>query len=178
MNPDGGDLRRTEPPRSRGGPAAPAAACALSMFVGLFAAGCSPRAGRPDASAARAADSAAVTAGLARYERLTLDMDHAGIAGLFSPEGEIANPGTTPIHGREAIRRFLEGFSDYHVIENRLVADSLRLAGDLVFQSGTYDQRVRVPKGDTLQVRGRFDATWVRTDSSGWRILRMGTHAP
>ena len=116
-----------------------------------------------------------VEAALAQYSKLVLAMDHAGIAALFAPEGEIVNQGAAPVHGREAIAAFLAGFSNFHVLESSIVASSTALADQTAVQLGSYHQKVKTPDGSEVEVWGKFRAEWVRGTDGKWLIARMAT---
>ena len=77
------------------------------VVVELKEGGSSPPASvSPPASPAYNGEAAAaVDATLRRYASMVAAMDHAGIAALFTPDGEIVNPGQTSIRGRDAIDR-------------------------------------------------------------------------
>jgi ketosteroid isomerase-like protein len=131
---------------------------------------------RPAPERSAAADKVLVEAALRRYSDLALAMDHAGIAALFAPEGEIVNRGQPPVHGPAAIEAFLSGFVGYKVLNNSTLPSSTLVAGDRAFQQGSYRQRVRKPDGGVIEVSGLFQAEWVRAAASGqWLILRMAT---
>ena len=115
---------------------------------------------------------------LAHYERLSLIMAHDSIAGLFTPDGAMAAAGQAPIVGPAAIRAHLHSFAGFHVLANRLTADSTRVRGDSAQQTGTFWQRVRLPAGDTVEVHGRFTAEWIRLGGQGWRLRRLATAPP
>lgn len=121
------------------------------------------------------ADAARVDHALARYSTLVRRMDHAGIAAMFAPDGELWSAGQAPIHGPAAIRAFLEGFAGYHVLANHTEASRTTVDGDSAVQVGTYRQRVRTPEGKVLNVSGGFEAHWVRGPDRAWLIHGMGT---
>jgi ketosteroid isomerase-like protein len=150
-----------------------AAVIGVLMSVVPIAA-CTRRPGE-QAAAHGTSDQAAVDAGLHRYSELVLAMDHAGIAALFAPEGEIVNRGAPAIHGRSAIDSFLVRFSGYRVLENHTIPAATSVLGDSAVQVGAYEQRVRTPQGDTLVASGSFRAVWQRSPTGGWLILRMST---
>jgi ketosteroid isomerase-like protein len=104
-------------------------------------------------------------------------MDHAAIAALFDPEGEILHEGQVSTHGRAAIESFLESFSKYQVLENRTEPTSTVVHGDTAEQVGSYHQRVRTPDGQVVEVSGSFRAEWIKAASGTWLIKRMGTSA-
>lgn len=116
-------------------------------------------------------------AALSRYETMVRSMDHAGIAALFSDDGEIVNVGERPIHGPAAIEAYLRSFSDYKVLRYEIVATRTTINGPAAVQTGSFHQRVRVPDGRTVDVFGTFKAEWILT-VRGWRIWRMGTWTP
>jgi len=123
----------------------------------------------------RASPEGEVRAALAHYAKLVRKMDHAGIAAMFAPDGEIVNPGQDPIRGPAAIEAFLKQFSSYKVVSETLTAATTRVMGAQATQSGTYHQRVRAPDGKMLEVSGGFDAEWIRDAAGAWRIKRMST---
>lgn len=123
-----------------------------------------------------AAPETRVNAALAHYAALATAMQHDSIAALFLPDGAMQNAGDAPIVGPDAIRTHLRSFADFHVIENRLHADSTRVHGDSAYQAGTFWQRVRLPKGDTVIASGRFEAHWaLDAHDHAWKLHRLAT---
>ncbi|MDE2146600.1 MAG: hypothetical protein KGJ24_07910, partial [Burkholderiales bacterium] len=87
-------------------------ACAAACIgVAALVAGC---ADRPAESTSHAQAQAARA--LQHYAALLRERDAAAIAGQFAPGGSMQNAGQPAITGREAIRRFLDGFSGYRVL--------------------------------------------------------------
>jgi ketosteroid isomerase-like protein len=119
-------------------------------------------------------DAAALDSTLRRYEQLVIAMDHASIAALFAPDGELGAAGQTPIRGPAAIDAYLAKFGDYKVLDEKIVATTTEIHGDTAQQRGTYHQRVRIPKGDVVEVGGDIGIDWVRTPE-GWRIHKAWT---
>lgn len=126
----------------------------------------------------RPSPEAEVEEALARYERWSVAMAHDSIASLFTPDGAMSNAGQAPIIGPAAIRTFLRSFAAFHVLSNRLIADTTRVQGDTARQTGSYRQRVRIPAGDTVEVSGRFVAEWVKLAAGDWRLRRLATAPP
>jgi ketosteroid isomerase-like protein len=120
-------------------------------------------------------DRADVLARLQRYEGLMLAMDIPGIAALFAPDGEMVNPKRPPVHGREAIGKFLAEYSDYKVLANADTATSTLIDGDTAEQIGTYQQKVRSPGGKIFEASGRLEIEWVRGASGEWLIFQLAT---
>lgn len=102
-------------------------------------------------------------------------MDHAGIAAMFTPDGELVNPGQTTIKGRDAIERMLVAFAGFQIVENQTTPTSTSTTGNSATQSGTYHQRVRIPSGAIVNVSGTFRAEWRRASNGQWLIQRMET---
>jgi ketosteroid isomerase-like protein len=120
-------------------------------------------------------DRADVQARLQRYSGLVLGADIPGIAAMFAPEGEMVNPMRPPVHGRDAIGKFLGEYSDYKVLANADTATSTLIDGDTAEQIGTYQQTVRSPAGKVFGTSGRLEVEWVRVASGEWLILQMAT---
>ncbi|HEY5227567.1 MAG TPA: nuclear transport factor 2 family protein [Opitutaceae bacterium] len=121
------------------------------------------------------ADKAAVEAGLYRYSQLLLSMDSAGIAAMFAPDGEVVNPSQPAVHGRDAIRKFIASFSDFHVISNTDTPTSTLIDGSTAEQIGVYEQSVKSPQGHLFKVSGRLEIEWVKAPSGEWQIMQLAT---
>jgi len=122
-----------------------------------------------------ASDEQRVIAQLAQYEDAIRKFDATRAAALFDEAGELVNPGVPPVHGRAAIRVFLEPYASYKVISNSVKAESTSVAGSLATQVGTYAQSVAGPDGKIFEVKGRFRATWARQPDDRWLLMRMQT---
>jgi ketosteroid isomerase-like protein len=118
-------------------------------------------------------DRAEVQARLHRYEGLMLAMDIPGIAAMFAPDGEMVNPKRPPVHGRDAIVKFLGDYSDFKVIANADTATSTLIDGDTAEQLGNYHQKVRSPDGKLFETSGRLEIEWVRGASGEWLIFQL-----
>jgi uncharacterized protein (TIGR02246 family) len=110
-----------------------------------------------------------------RYAALIVAMDPAGIAAAFTVEGEMAVEGQVPVHGREAIRRHLEGFSSYHVLSETLTAETVDVRGTVADAAGRFHQTVRRPDGTVIEAHGAYKAEWVRGEDRTWQIRSMTT---
>jgi len=108
------------------------------------------------------------------YATRVLAMDSSGIAALFAPEGAIVNAGAPPVRGPGAIRHFLAGFADYHVLAESVRVESTLVRGDSATQEVTFRQQVRAPNGSVLTAGGRLHVVWVRRPGR-WAILQMGS---
>ena len=121
------------------------------------------------------AASASVEAAFEHYCELLRAMDHAGIAAMFTADGEVANPGAAPVRGPAAIDAFLQGFSGYQVLS--YTTDEVRtvVSGDSADLTAIFHQRVRVPQGKVVEVSGRLAARWTRAGGGPWLVQRMAT---
>ena len=120
-------------------------------------------------------DRARVEARLLQYSELLLRMDAAGLAAMYADDGELVNPSQPPVHGRAAIQKFIEGYSDYKVLSNSDVATSTLIDGDTAEQLGTYHQKVRSPEGRLFDLSGRLEIGWVKDPSGEWYIAQLAT---
>jgi hypothetical protein len=125
--------------------------------------------------AQRPADTAGLGAALRHFTVLTGRMANDSIGALYLPDGVLGAPDRPPIVGTAAVTAFLATFAGYHVLAYATRADSVRVRADTAFQVGRWWQRVRVPAGDTVSVKGGFRAEWVRIAPREWRIRRLGT---
>jgi len=116
-----------------------------------------------------------VRAALARYVDLARHMDHAGVAAMFAPDGEIVNPGQATVRGPTAVEAFLRGFDAYRVTFYLMAAERTVVDGDRARQSGRFRQIVTTPDGTQVRPSGTFSIDWVRTAPGTWRIQRAAT---
>jgi len=114
-------------------------------------------------------------AALQHYAQLIEKMDNAGIAALFTQDGEVVNPGRDPIKGPAAIEAFLKQFSDYRVLSQTMTPQKTLVDGVRAEQEGTFKQRVRGPDGNVIDASGTFTIEWIRDSSGAWRIQRVAT---
>jgi ketosteroid isomerase-like protein len=121
------------------------------------------------------ADHDRVEARLQQYSHLVLAMDTAGMAAMFAPEGEMVNPRQPAVKGREAIRKFLDGYSDYKVLSNADLSGSVLIDGDTAEQLGTYRQEVRSPQGKVFEASGRLEVAWIKDSTGEWLIQQLET---
>jgi ketosteroid isomerase-like protein len=102
-------------------------------------------------------------------------MDIPGLTAMFAPEGEMVNPKRPPVHGRDAISRFLNEYADFKVLANVDTPTSTLIDGDTAEQIGTYRQKVRSPEVKEFETSGRLEIEWVRGPAGEWLIVQMAT---
>ena len=118
-----------------------------------------------------------VAQALAEYAGFIQTMSGDSIASRFTPDGVSQDGNSAPLVGPNAIRSHLAQFTDYKVLRARLDPDSIRVSFDSAWSWGKYWQRVKVPKGDTVEVSGSFATTWLFSSARGWLVRRMVTEA-
>ena len=115
-----------------------------------------------------------VTGALRSYADMLRGMKYYEMSNWFADSGAIVNPGQNNVVGPRAIRSFLEGFSDYKIIEYRVDSTAAIIAGNTAKATARFMQTVRTPVGDTLHVYGHIQSKWIRF-MGGWKILEMAT---
>ena len=107
-----------------------------------------------------------------QYDNYVLHTDAKGIAGMFTNDGELAQPGGMSIKGRDSIQEFLSQFDGIKVEEQKSTTDSIHRFGDTAFQYGKYYQRA-VVNNTTAEVHGAFQANWVIQPGGKLLLKRM-----
>lgn len=112
---------------------------------------------------------------LAQYAEFFLHQDVAALSGMFESSGLVAHEGQPAVIGREAIASFFQSFKSYTVLSHKMNVESAVARDGTVEQTGTFEQSVRAPDGETLQVEGKFAAVWRREKAGDWLIQSMRT---
>jgi uncharacterized protein (TIGR02246 family) len=108
-----------------------------------------------------------------QYATLVRNMDSAGIAAMYTDDGAMGVVGQPLVQGPKAIESFLEKFKEFQVQSEKMTVQSVAGSSDKAHVTGRYDQSVRLPAGNVVEVHGGFAADWVRLPSGSWRIHRM-----
>jgi ketosteroid isomerase-like protein len=111
---------------------------------------------------------------LQRYSNLIVAMDARAISEMYSPDG-VLERSSGPLQGREAIRDALSSTGGVRVISNDMYLLYMSYNGPAVVQTGEFKQAARMPDGKTVNITGRFEATWIRSARGEWWIKRMVT---
>lgn len=115
-----------------------------------------------------------IEASLQRYRSLVLAMDAAAVAEMYAPDGVMERQ-SGPLIGRDAIRQALTNTGGVQVQVFEMTTSYLSYNGPAVVHTGDFNQTAKLPNGKIVNVAGRFEATWVRSDSGIWWIKRMLT---
>lgn len=108
---------------------------------------------------------------LSRYDDFILHTNPDSIATLYAPDGNLGDMAI----GRDSIRKFLLKFSGIKVLSVHTQSKSLNIEDKIAYQTGEYYQKAILPKGDTIQVKGRIDIQWIQLKPGFWYIQKMKT---
>ncbi len=131
----------------------------------------------PSAATAPAADDSArreIEAAMQRYTALLKSGPVEALAGSYTADGELLEPGMAALHGREAIRSFLAPiFTAVDVESATTASEAVEVYGDAAYQWGTYRQRAAEHGKPAVDYHGRYVASWRREADGQWRIARF-----
>ncbi|HEX6833665.1 MAG TPA: SgcJ/EcaC family oxidoreductase [Rudaea sp.] len=129
----------------------------------------------PPIAPTKSAERARVEAAFERFRQTLIAMNPDAVAALFAADGQIINEGQEPLQGREAIGKFLEGFTRYTILSYDAANIETTLEGDSATLIADYHERVRTPEGKVVDASGHLNSEWVRDGSGAWLIRRMTT---
>lgn len=113
-----------------------------------------------------------VQAAMKKYDELILRTDAAGIAAMFTPDGELAAPGRTSVRGRDSIQKFLQRYAHIKVLQQQSTTKSIEWHSDTAVQYGTYRQ-TSMMENKPVEVKGMFEARWVTQADGGLLLQKM-----
>jgi ketosteroid isomerase-like protein len=106
------------------------------------------------------------------YTNYVRSANHFGIASLFTDDG-VLEPN---IRGTKAIQQHLtQTTTGLKVVEFALDPSKPVITGDTAVQTILYQQRLKTPQGNTVQLTGQYTVNWVRAASGRWLISRFAT---
>lgn len=111
---------------------------------------------------------------IANYAELIHKQDSDAIAHLFGTDGEIDNPGASPIRGETAVKVLLSGFKGAVVTSETMTVEKIEAVGNAWHATGRFHQAGRTADAKDYDVSGRFDSDWT-CGPDGWRVRRMAT---
>ena len=94
--------------------------------------------------------------------------DAAGVAGLYTEDGQVLPPGSEPITGRPGIQAFWQGARDMGVKVAKLETVEVAHHGDAVYEVGRYALE---GTGGQLLDNGKYVVIWQR-HGEGWKLHR------
>lgn len=103
-----------------------------------------------------------------RFMGLFAEHDAAGIAALFTEQGQILPADRPAITGREGIRQFWQGAMELGARKVELRSAEVEVVGEKAYELG----RFRLLGDDDRELdNGRYTAIWKR-DQGDWRLHR------
>lgn len=114
----------------------------------------------------------------AEYRDILVRGDPSALAGMFTEDAILMEPGMDAFRGRAAIERFATGmFEQFELTHVTSHTTELAVYEDRVYEFGTYVETGGPPKKSRHQYPGRYVAVWQRSDDGTWRIHRMMVHS-
>jgi ketosteroid isomerase-like protein len=110
----------------------------------------------------------AIEAANAQFSAAAAKGDGAGLAALYSKEGQVMPAGSDPVRGTEAIQKFWQGALDSGVAGVGLKTIDLYGHGPTVTEVGEYELRDKAGK---VLDHGKYIVIWQHTDGK-WQLLR------
>ena len=105
---------------------------------------------------------------LNHYDNLIKKVDGDSIALMYTLNGDLGNSA----HGRAAIKKMLDGFKTFKVLEQKSTSNSIQINGESALQKGFYNQVAVVGK-DTYRIKKPFTVHWQWTNKKEWLIKRF-----
>jgi ketosteroid isomerase-like protein len=120
-------------------------------------------------SCSRQDDTALIDKQLELFEKYMREMNHFGVASLFTEDGVLA----PDVRGPRAIQQYLATTAGLKVVEYSIDASKPAINANLAKQTVVYQKTVRTPQGNTAQISGRLVIDWIRTESGRWLIQKL-----
>ncbi|MFC1662295.1 YybH family protein [Gemmatimonadota bacterium] len=94
--------------------------------------------------------------------------DSLGIAGLYTPDGQLLPPNGDLVTGQEAVAGFWQFVMGLGIKTVRLESTELEVHGDVAVEIGQYT--LGAGEGKTVD-RGKYLVFW-KNDTGGWKLHR------
>ena len=94
--------------------------------------------------------------------------DAAGVAALYTENGQLLPANSDYITGRQAIQNFWQGVMDMGVTKAKLEPIEVEGHGDTAYESGKY---TLMGEGDQVLDTGKYMVIW-RQEEEQWRLHR------
>jgi len=119
---------------------------------------------------------AAIQAANAQVSVAVVKGDAAGLAALYSPDGDLMPAGSDPIRGTEAIQKFWQGGLDSGIAAIGLKTIEVFGHGPTATEVGEYELRDKAGK---VLDHGKYIVVWQHVDGR-WKLLRdmFSTNVP
>jgi uncharacterized protein (TIGR02246 family) len=110
----------------------------------------------------------AIEAANAQFSAAAAKSDGAGLAALYSPDGQVMPAGGDPIRGTVAIQKFWQGALDSGIAGVGLRTVEVYGHGPTATEVGEYELRDKAGK---IIDHGKYIVVWQRADAK-WKLLR------
>jgi uncharacterized protein (TIGR02246 family) len=119
---------------------------------------------------------AKVKAANAQFSAAAAKGDGAGLAALYSADGQVMPAGSDPIRGAEAIQKFWQGALDSGIAGIGLKTIEIYGHGPTATEVGEYELRDKAGK---VLDHGKYIVVWQQADGN-WKLLRdmFSTNVP
>jgi uncharacterized protein (TIGR02246 family) len=95
------------------------------------------------------------------------------VVSLYTDDVIVMPPGEPTLHGRGAVRRWLEAFFEGHTARQSLVNDEVVVAGEWAWMRGHFTLAIEPRDGSgERRHQGKHLVIWRRQESGGWRAAR------
>jgi uncharacterized protein (TIGR02246 family) len=111
---------------------------------------------------------AAIEAANAQWMAKFHQADSAGLAALYTANGQLFPANSNIVSGTQAIARFWQGAFDAGIKKAKLVTIEAEGHGDTAHEVGTY---TLMGEGDTVLDSGKYVVVWKRQDGQ-WKLHR------
>jgi ketosteroid isomerase-like protein len=109
-----------------------------------------------------------IEAANAEFSALAAKGDGAGLAALYTTDGQVMPAGSDPVRGTEAIQKFWQGALDSGIVVVELKTLEVFGGGSTATEVGRYELRDKA--GKSLD-HGKYIVVW-RHEGDKWKLLR------
>jgi uncharacterized protein (TIGR02246 family) len=123
------------------------------------------------ASSAGAQDAgvrAAIASATEQFQTAFAKQDAAGVAALYTTNGEAYPPNSNVVRGRAEIQKMWKSVIDSGIAGAALTTTEVESSGDLAYESGTYEMKTKDGK---VADRGKYVVVWKRVGGR-WLLHR------
>jgi ketosteroid isomerase-like protein len=114
-----------------------------------------------------------VAAAMQRYQVAARAVNPDSIAGFYTTNAMLFEPGINPIRTRDSIRAFLASFPGVRVDVATATPDTIEIFGNKAFLWGSYFERLAFPGQPVSEQHGKFVTEWEKQEDGSWLIERF-----
>lgn len=142
------------------------------VAAGAFGVACAPAQEMPVDTSAE--DRAAVDTLRGAWETAYEAGDAAALAGLYTTDAVVMNPGQATLAGRAAIEAYYSGVLAQGTVESTITPGATRVGGDIGYEYGTFTGTMTMADGTSNETAGRYVVLLRRDTDGAWRIAGSG----